>query len=176
VHPGYLVERDGQQCRTEVKEFSYESNPMNDRSGAFSMKETLKPIRGQVHQAARKLRKAQGLGHLLVIVLTEPLNAMFGMLRPFEIDAALRGDLNVVVPVSQRPHRGRPGSGAGTTASCVATIPTSRPWLWCASGPAAEPSRTRTSLTRPKRCLCLTRSSAIPARRSSTTHPTTTTS
>jgi hypothetical protein len=101
VRPEYLVERDGQHCLTEVKEFDAATAPMIDASAktSWSQEEMLKPIRGQVHQAARKLRKATALGHPLVIVLTDPQHAMFGLLGPTEIEAALRGDLSVRLPV-----------------------------------------------------------------------------
>ena len=102
VRPEYFVERGGERCLTEVKEFDPASAPMRDarRKGSWSQEEMLKPIRGQVHQAARKLRKATGLGHPLVVVLTDPRQAMFGLLGPTEIEAALRGDLSVRLPLT----------------------------------------------------------------------------
>jgi hypothetical protein len=102
VRPEYLVERDGEFCLTEVKEFDPATAPMRDArvKGSWSQEEMLKPIRGQIHHAARKLKKAIGLGHPLVIVLTDPRFAMPGLLGPTEIIAAMAGDLAVRVPVS----------------------------------------------------------------------------
>jgi hypothetical protein len=95
----YLVEIDGETCATEVKQFDPSSWPI--RAGrSHSMQQVLKPHRTQMHEAARKLRKAKDLGHPLVVVLTDPHNALFGLLRPFEIIASMMGDLVIRVPVS----------------------------------------------------------------------------
>jgi len=95
VRPEYLLERNGHRCLTEVKEFALESNPIR-ASGSYSQQQTLKPIRGQIHSAARKLREAKGLKLPLVVVLTDPRGALVGLMRPIEIIAAMRGDLTVV--------------------------------------------------------------------------------
>jgi len=100
VRVEYRLECGGELCLTEVKEFAPESNPIK-RSGSYSQEETLKPIRGQIHEAARKLRNATALGLPLVVVLTDPNQALFGMLGSTEIIAAMKGDLSVEVPVSQ---------------------------------------------------------------------------
>lgn len=101
VRPEYLVERDGEHCLTEVKEFDPATAPMRDTSikASWSQEETLKPIRNQVHHAARKLRKATKLGYPLVIVLVDAQQAMPGFLGSTDIEAALRGDLSVRLEV-----------------------------------------------------------------------------
>lgn len=105
VRPEYLVEADGDRCLIEVKEFAPSSWPLGS-GGVTSQQQLLKPIRGQVHEAARKLREARGLKLALVAVLTDPHKALWGLLRPFELNAALRGDLEVRIPISAT------GSGA----------------------------------------------------------------
>lgn len=102
VRPEYLVEHAGDRCLIEVKEFAPESWPIKDAKvkHSFSQGEILKPIRGQIHQAARKLRRTTELGYPLVVVLTDPKSAMFGLLRPIEIIAAMVGDLQFQIPVS----------------------------------------------------------------------------
>jgi hypothetical protein len=95
----YLLKHEGVSCATEVKEFAPDSWPIK-KSGSYSQKTMLKPIRGQIHEAARKLRRARGLGHPLVVVLTDPANAMSGFLTPTEIIASMMGDLQVQIAVS----------------------------------------------------------------------------
>lgn len=74
VRPDYLLTRDADHCVTEVKSFAPESWPI--RRGSNSQKQVLKPIRGQIHEAARKLRNATPLGLPLVVVLTDPEKAL----------------------------------------------------------------------------------------------------
>lgn len=88
--PDYVVERDGARCVIEVKSFGRDAWPI--RRGTTSMQTVLKPIRGQIHNAARQLRDAERLGLPLVVVLTDPLGSMGGLLRPFELIAAMHGD------------------------------------------------------------------------------------
>lgn len=90
VRPEYLVEHDGERCLVEVKEFARESWPI--RAGETTMEEVLKPIRNQIHHAARKLREARRLHLPLVVVLTDPNRALTSLLGPFELISALRGD------------------------------------------------------------------------------------
>jgi hypothetical protein len=94
----YLLDVGGERCATEVKEFDPSSWPI--RSGTISEQERFKPHRTQIHQAARKLRRAKDLGHPLVVVLTDPHRALFGLLTPQDVVAAMMGDLSVRVPVS----------------------------------------------------------------------------
>ena len=82
------------------------------RQGVNSQEEVLKPIRRQIHAAARKLREAEHLGHPLVAVLTDPVNALFGLLNPQEVIAAIRGDMTVTMPI-------HPGGGAAGDAVLV---------------------------------------------------------
>jgi hypothetical protein len=88
--PDYVVERDGARCVVEVKSFARDSWPI--KRGSTSMQEVLKPIRGQIHNAARQLGDAESLRLPLVVVLTDPLRAMWALLRPFEVIAAMHGD------------------------------------------------------------------------------------
>jgi hypothetical protein len=87
--PDYVVERDG-RCVVEVKSFARDAWTIRRRT--TSMQKVLKPIRGQIHNAARQLRDAESLGVPLVVVLTDPLGSMWGLLRPFEVIAAMHGD------------------------------------------------------------------------------------
>ena len=103
VRPEYLVEHDGESCLVEVKEFARESNPIQG-SGSFTQEQTLKPIRGQIHEAARKLRRGRDLGFPLVVVLTDPNRALMGLLGPTEVIAAMHGDLMIRVPRSGPPE------------------------------------------------------------------------
>jgi hypothetical protein len=88
--PDYMVEREGARCVVEVKSFARDAWPI--RRGTTSMLRVLKPIRGQIHNAARQLRDAESLELPLVVVLTDPLRSMWGLLRPFEVIAAMHGD------------------------------------------------------------------------------------
>ncbi len=86
----------------EVKEIDPETAPLRDArvKASWSQKEMLKPIRGQIHQGARKLREAKDLGLPLVVVLVDAQRAMPGLLSPTEIIAAMKGDLSVRVRVA----------------------------------------------------------------------------
>jgi hypothetical protein len=97
VRPEYLLTCGSATCLTEVKEFAVDSWPI--RQGFNSQQEVLRPIRRQIHEAARKLRSAKNLGHPLVAVLTDPHRALFGLLEPREVIAAIRGDMTIVVPL-----------------------------------------------------------------------------
>lgn len=88
--PDYLVEHDGARCVVEVKSFARDAWPI--RRGSTSMQRILKPIRGQIHNAARQLRDAESLRLPLVVVLTDPFGSLWGLLRPFEVIAAMHGD------------------------------------------------------------------------------------
>lgn len=94
VRIDYLVEIGNESCAAEVKQFE----PSVPRTLTGSQKEVLKPTRGQIKEAAKKLRKAKKLGHPLVVVLTDPKNAVTGLLEPREIIAAITGDLEVRMP------------------------------------------------------------------------------
>jgi hypothetical protein len=98
--PDYLVSLDGHSCLCEVKEFAATTNSIPG-AGTWSMDTVLKPIRSQVHEGARKLRAATGLGLPLVVVLSNPRQAAV-VLGEQEVLWALEGD-----PVVQLPSRGR---------------------------------------------------------------------
>lgn len=104
VRPEYVVELDGERCIVEVKEFAPGSWPI--RRGVTEQQQQHKPIRGQVKDAAQKLKKARALKLPLVVVLTDPHRALEGLLRPVEMGAALRGDLMLQV----RPSRSDAGA------------------------------------------------------------------
>jgi len=63
-----------------------------------SLETVLKPIRSQVHEGARKLKAAAGLGHPLVVVLTNPHRAPV-ILGNRELVWAIEGDAILRVPV-----------------------------------------------------------------------------
>jgi len=58
-------------CLCEVKEFA----PTTQSVSPGSMEDLLKPIRAKIHDAAPQLKAAKGLGHPLVVVLTNPHSA-----------------------------------------------------------------------------------------------------
>ena len=97
TRPDYLVALDGHTCLCEVKEFAPTTNSIPG-SGTWAMKTVLKPIRAKVHEGARQLRPAAGLGHALVVVLTNPHRAPV-ILGEQECLWALEGDPVVRVPV-----------------------------------------------------------------------------
>ena len=99
VRPEYLLDVEGDRCLVEVKEFAPSSWPLGS-GGIHSQQQVLKPIRGQIHEAARKLRRARELKLPLVAVLTDPHQAMWGLLQPFELIAAIDGDMEVRIPIS----------------------------------------------------------------------------
>lgn len=99
VRPEYLLEADEDRCLVEVKEFAVSSWPLGS-GGVASQEQLLKPIRSQIHEAARKLRRARELKVPLVAVLTDPHRALWGLLRPFELIAAIGGDMEVRIPIS----------------------------------------------------------------------------
>lgn len=110
VRPEYLLERGGDECLTEVKEFA--RGPWPIRQGSNSQQEVLKPIRRQIHEAARKLRNAEALGRPLVVVLTDPHQALWGLLWPRELIAAMHGDMTIRMPI-------HPGGGQAGPASLM---------------------------------------------------------
>jgi hypothetical protein len=139
----YLLDVDGNTCATEVKQFDPSSWPI--KRGVTPMDQVLKPHRTQIHAAARKLREAKDLGHPLVVVLTDPKNALFGLLRPLEIMSAMMGDLQVRVPVSG----GGPVGGAGWVAGRNGELRNDHPYISAVTyiDHSAEHPRARTFIT-----------------------------
>ena len=97
--PDYLLNVNGQTCLCEVKEFAPTTNSIPG-AGTWPLTTVLKPIRRQVHEGARQLRAAAGLGHAFVVVLTNPHGAPV-ILGEQEFIWALEGDPVVRVPVGQ---------------------------------------------------------------------------
>lgn len=96
--PDYVVELpSGERCVCEVKEFAATTNSLPGTSA--SLETVLKPVRSQVHEAARKLKYAASLGYPLVVVLTNPHFAPV-FLGDRELVWALEGDPVVRVPTS----------------------------------------------------------------------------
>jgi hypothetical protein len=95
--PDYLLRHGDQACVCEVKEFARTTDSIPSR--ASSMQTVLKPIRTQLHEAARKLRAAIPLGHPLVVVLTNPHGAGV-LLGGREMVWAMEGDPQVRFAVS----------------------------------------------------------------------------
>ncbi len=90
------------------QKFAPESWPI--RRGSNSQQQVLKPIRGQIHEAARKLRSATSLGLPLVVVRTDPHKALSGLLWPRELIAAVQGDMTIHYRSSRAAAR-QDGSG-----------------------------------------------------------------
>lgn len=72
--PDYVIERNDDRCVVEIKEFAPGSGPFPTDQGYLSLdSETLlKPIRGQLREAARKFKSMDNLGLPLVAMLTNP--------------------------------------------------------------------------------------------------------
>ncbi len=64
----FKAESGDDGCLLEVKEIDPQTAPLRDArvKASWSQTEMLKPIRGQIHQGARKLREAKDLGLPLV--------------------------------------------------------------------------------------------------------------
>lgn len=99
--PDYVIERNRQRCVVEVKEFACESSPFPTGSGYGSLDSAtlLKPIRGQLREAARKFKPMQQLGLPLVVMLANPNGALLD-LRIESIIYSMYGDLTFTFPVS----------------------------------------------------------------------------
>jgi len=95
--PDYPVTLGGDTCLCEVKEFAPTTNSIPG-SGTWAMTTVLGPIRSKVHDGARQLRAAKGLGYPLVVVLTNPHGAPV-ILGEREVVWALEGDPVVKVSV-----------------------------------------------------------------------------
>jgi hypothetical protein len=94
----YVIGCDGEEAITEVKEFAWESWPIKG-SGTYSEQQMLKPIRGQIHEAARKLKKATRLGKPLIAVITDPKGVMADRTGPMQMIGAIVGDVSIRIPV-----------------------------------------------------------------------------
>jgi hypothetical protein len=99
--PDYVIERDGQRCVVEVKEFAPESSPSPTGAGYGSLDSAtlLKPIRGQLREAARKFKPMEELGLPLVVMLANP-NGVLLDLSIENIIYSMYGDLTFTFPVS----------------------------------------------------------------------------
>jgi hypothetical protein len=99
--PDYVIERDGDRCVVEIKEFAPGSSPFPTDHGYFSLdSETLlKPIRGQLREAARKFKSMENLGLPLVAMLTNP-NGVPLDLSVENLIYSMYGDLTYTFPVS----------------------------------------------------------------------------
>jgi hypothetical protein len=91
----YPVVIGGHTCLCEVKEFA----PTTQSVIPGSMQDLLKPIRAKIHDAAPQLKAARGLGHPLVVVLTNPHHAPVVM-GEREMLWAIEGDPIVRVPLA----------------------------------------------------------------------------
>lgn len=97
--PDYVIERDGQRCVVEVKEFAEDSSPFKGSSGTFDSRAMHKPIRGQIREAAHQLKPLAGQGLPLVVMLTNPR----GVLLDLSVESlvhSMYGDLTYTFPVS----------------------------------------------------------------------------
>lgn len=100
--PDYVIERDGQRCVVEVKQFAAGTRSFPDqRAGTTSVEAVLKPIRSQLREAARQLKDVAQAGLPLVVMLTNPHGA-FVMLGTQEMVWAMYGDPVVVIDIDPR--------------------------------------------------------------------------
>jgi hypothetical protein len=98
--PDYVIERDGQRCVVEVKEFAPDTSPFpNQRFGSIDSQTLLKPIRSQLREAARKFKAMENLGLPLTVMLTNPNGALLDLSIP-NIVYAMYGDPAFTFPVS----------------------------------------------------------------------------
>jgi hypothetical protein len=99
--PDYVIERDGQRCVVEVKEFAPESSPFPTGRGYGSLDSAtlLKRIRAQLREAARKFKPMEHLGLPLVVMLANP-NRVLLDLSIENIIYSMYGDLTFTFPVS----------------------------------------------------------------------------
>lgn len=97
--PDYLIERDGERCVVEVKQFAPDTRSFPDqRAGTTTVEAILKPIRSQIREAARQLKDVAQLGLPLVVMLTNPHGA-FVILGNRELVWAMYGDPVVVMDI-----------------------------------------------------------------------------
>lgn len=97
--PDYVIERQGNRCVVEVKEFAANTRSFPDqRFGTTSAEVVLKPIRSQIREAARQLKSVAELGLPLVVMLTNPHGALV-MLGVQEMVSAMYGDPVVVMDI-----------------------------------------------------------------------------
>jgi hypothetical protein len=102
--PDYVIERHGDRCVVEVKEFAANTRSFPDqRFGTTSAEAILKPIRSQIREAARQLKSVAELGLPLVVMLTNPHGALV-LLGVEEMVWAMYGDPVVVMDLD--PHLG----------------------------------------------------------------------
>jgi hypothetical protein len=98
--PDYVIERHGQRCVVEVKEFAPGTSPFPNQSyGSMDSKTLLKPIRSQLREAARKFKAIENLGMPLTVMLTNPNGALLDLSIP-NIVYAMYGDPAFTSPVS----------------------------------------------------------------------------
>lgn len=99
--PDYVIERDGVSCVVEVKEFARESSPIptDQRYVALDSATLLKPIRGQLREAARKFKAMEHLGLPLVVMLANPQGFLLD-LSVENLIYSMYGDLTFTFPVS----------------------------------------------------------------------------
>jgi hypothetical protein len=100
-YPDYMIERNGRRCVVEIKEFSPDSSPFPDRPGLITLdaKTVLKPIRGQLREAARKFKAMEKLGLPLIVMLANPRGVALD-LSIENIIQSMYGDLTYTFPVS----------------------------------------------------------------------------
>jgi hypothetical protein len=82
-------------CLCEVKEFARTTQS----AITGDMRDVLKPIRAKIHDAAPQLKAVRGLGHPLVVVITNPHGAPV-IMGERELLWAIEGDPVVRVPVA----------------------------------------------------------------------------
>lgn len=92
--PDYVIERAGQRCVCEIKEFSPDASSLPRTLGYTStgMDVILKPIRSQIKQAAPQLKAVAALGLPVVVVITNPHGASV-FTDAQHVIAAMYGDL-----------------------------------------------------------------------------------
>lgn len=99
--PDYVIESDGHRCVVEVREFDPATRSFPDRPfGSTDLATVLKPVRGQIREAARQLKDVSHLGMPLGVMLTNPHGA-FVIMGTNEMVWAMHGDPIVMMDIDR---------------------------------------------------------------------------
>jgi hypothetical protein len=97
--PDYVIERAGTRCVVEVKMFDAATRSFPDQPfGTTNAETVMKPVRSQLREAARQLKPLAGSGLPLVVLLTNPHEAMV-FLDEHHMVYAMYGDPIVVIDI-----------------------------------------------------------------------------
>ncbi|MEV5282949.1 hypothetical protein [Streptomyces sp. NPDC052811] len=114
--PDYLITAAGRTVVAEVKAFETFGLLAGIEPGgptrSHSLKQALKPVRGQITEAAKQLRPLRDRGWPLVVILANPAERPIPLTTPMII-SAMYGDLEVQIPTLPDGSAGEFRSGLG---------------------------------------------------------------